>query len=219
MTPNTTPPIPPVKFEDAFKAELKREQWAFFEINNLDATRAAVKEHNSHRSKLIWHGFEIKKWDKNPAPVEIDSVPFKMINGKRVEDPFIKAAKQLGIKERTFTLPANKPAPQADQEARGIVASVRCRFKQLRNFTHEEWSEGLAKISDEKLRIRIAKLIWWDMANYLPRDQDSLLTRLMKLPITSGELSSFSVEQVALELWGLGWPATNALERATHAQS
>jgi len=222
-TSTPAPTLPPADLTiELYRAELSRDLALIAEFNGESDSklRREIASSNSRRSHLIMARTAIRKWTENEAPAILKGdVHIKMIGGKEVVDPYVKLSKDLNLDSRFFQIPSAIKAPKVKgvTEAQTAASNIQARFRKLREVSCMDWHFKLEWITDMTLRIRIAKLIWWDMANTL-KNQNCVLTELVNAPITTAQVMAYTEEQVAFELWRLGWPATMAADRAFHAQ-
>lgn len=218
--PTTTEPtVPYVQLpESQFHDELAYERRFTSVEKDNEAVNLEVKRHNSHRSKLIQAKTALKNWDEITAPITTkDGVRTKVVGTIIHTDPFPALQTKLGIKDRVFEIAATIPRAKVDAEVKEILTGMQRKFKSLRSVSCVDWMFRLERIADEVLRVRIAKLVWWDLASTL-KQQNCVLTEMVNAPITTAQIASYTKDQVAIELWRLGWPASMATDRAHFAQ-
>ena len=233
MNPNSAPKAatpPPELTMERFLEELEKEradlaaEAARKKEEAESGVRSEIKAHNRARSVLIHTRTCIRKWDKDEAKAALtNGIMTKVIDGEAVADPYYTASKTLTLPERDtflskeFKFPPAYAAPSKPVVVESAASSIKARYRQLREVECMMWHFKLEWIADVVMRVRIAKLIWWDLASVLKK-QNCVLTELVETPITMAQIQSYSVEQVAFELWRLGWPASMAAERAEFAQ-
>ncbi len=238
IAPSSTPAptLPPAHLTlELYRSELEKERAVMAAEIAEEQTRTEVSSYCSRRSLLINAKNALELWDGETNPVYMKNgvatklIKARVIKGKKgkpdraipeceMADPFPKWEAKLGITSRVLQIPPSLfHGKKAQSETQRLAELIRGRFRKLRETSCMDWHFRLDWITNLTMRIRIAKLVWWDMASVLKK-QNCVLTELVNAPITTAQIIAFTEEEVGFELWRLGWPAYMAADRAFHAQ-